>query len=525
MRSARSAGMSEGQRTSLWERTASLPIPAPILAPMQTDVCVVGAGIAGLSVAYELALRGRQVLVLDDGPIGGGETGRTTAHVATSFDDYYHEVERLHGTEAMRRLAHSFRAGVDRIEQIVRKEAIDCDFVRLDGWWYAADDDGIESLRREADAVHRAGFAQVELTEHSPFTGVRAPLFLRFPGQAQFHPLRYLGGLVHALRRFDGLVLGDAHVVDVSDAGDDGWCRVKLSRDITVQAREVVVATNSPINDRVAMHTKQHAYRTYVVLLRVAREAVPLALLWDTLEPYHYVRRFADAAESDADVLIVGGEDHKTGQDDDEMRHFAALESWARMRFPVQDVVGQWSGQVLEPVDHVAFIGRNPGDRHVYIVTGDSGNGITHGAIAGMLVADLIQGVVNPWEALYDPRRRSLRALPTWLAENANVARQYADLVTPGEVAHLNEVPAGQGRIVRDGMHKLAVYRDDQGQVHLRSAVCPHLGCIVDWNAAERTWDCPCHGSRFATDGTVLNGPAVSPLAEANVQHERTPDA
>lgn len=505
--------------SSIWELTASLPIPAPIMAPLSCDVCVVGAGMAGLSTAYELALRGHHVVVLDDGPIGGGETGRTTAHVATAFDDYSHEVERIHGTEAMQRLAHSFREGVQRIETIITHERIDCDFVRVDGWWIAADDDGRALLRKEADAATRAGFADVSLTEKAPVEGWRTPLALRFPGQAQFHPLRYLGGLAAGLTARGGVIMGDAHVLEVIDADHDGLCTVRTSREITVRARDVVVATNTPVNDRVIIHTKQHAYRTYVVAMRIARDAVPLALYWDTLDPYHYVRRYCDPdeAETGNDLLIVGGADHKTGQDDDEMAHFDELESWARLRFPVLDVVSRWSGQVMEPVDHLAFIGRNPGDRHVWIATGDSGNGITHGAIAGMLLSDLITGTDNPWEAVYEPSRKSLRTLPTWLSENLNVARQYTDLVSPGEVAHVNDVPAGQGRIVRDGLHKIAAYRDDQGTLHLRSAMCTHLGCVVDWNAAEGTWDCPCHGSRFGVDGEVSNGPAVSPLAEPNV--------
>lgn len=518
MLSASNERMTEGNLSSIWEHTAVLPIPAPIMAPMQCDVCVIGAGIAGLSVAYELTLRGKQVLVMDDGPIGGGETVRTTAHLTTSVDDYYHVVERVHGTEAMRRLAHSFRAGVQRIETIVRAEQIDCDFLRLDGWWFAADDAGVRALTDEADAAQRAGFADVTLTTESPYGGLQAPLFLRFPQQAQFHPLRYLTGLAKAVRARGAQLLGDAHVVGVTDAGADGWCRISTAREITIEAREVVVATNSPVNDRVTMHTKQHAYRTYVVAMRIPRNIVPLALFWDTLDPYHYVRRYADHSEAhtDSDVLIVGGADHKTGQEDDEMQHFAQLEAWARLRFPVGDVLTQWSGQVLEPVDHVAFIGKNPGDDHVYIVTGDSGNGMTHGAIAGMLIADLIMGTDNPWTALYEPSRRSLRALPAWIEENLNVAWQYADLLSPGEVSREDDVPAGQGRIVRDGMRKMAIYRDDSGQVHRRSAVCPHLGCIVDWNAAERTWDCPCHGSRFEVDGAVINGPAVTPLADVD---------
>jgi glycine/D-amino acid oxidase-like deaminating enzyme/nitrite reductase/ring-hydroxylating ferredoxin subunit len=510
----------EGQRQSLWDLTAAVPLMSPLLTPHTTDVCVVGAGIAGLSVAYELTRLGHAVTVLDDGPIGGGETSRTTAHVSTAFDDFYHEAERLHGAEATARLADSYRRGVERIVEIVHDEAIDCDFERVDGWWFASDQDGVSLLEAEAAAAQRAGFSDVVLANRWPVPHLRAPAYLHFPNQAQFHPLHYLAGLVRAIQQRGGVLHSQAHVVNVSDAGDDGLCTVETDRGVTVRARDVVMATNSPVNDRFAMHTKQHAYRTYVVAFRIARNAFPPVLLWDTLDPYHYVRLLHAAAERDTtthDVLIVGGEDHKTGQESDENAHFDRLEQWARGRFAVEDVVARWSGQVLEPVDHVAFIGRNPGDQHVFIATGDSGNGITHGAIAGLLLTDLIMGRENAWQAIYDPGRLSLKALPTWIAENANVARQYVDLITPGEVPGMADVPAGSGRVVRQGVHKLAVYRDADGTLLVRSAVCPHLGCIVDWNAAENTWDCPCHGSRFAVDGEVLNGPAVSPLPEVTV--------
>jgi Rieske Fe-S protein len=340
---------------------------------------------------------------------------------------------------------------------------------------------------------------------------------LRFPGQARFHAVRYLAGLAAAIARHGGRVYSGAHVREVHDASGDAPCTVVTDRGITVRARDVIVATNTPFNDRVTMHTKQAPYRTYVVALAVERGRIPDALYWDTLEYYHYVRLLGDAAEAgaDRDVLIVGGEDHKTGQEDDENAHFDALERWARANFPVGDVVARWSGQVMEPVDYLAYIGRNPGDRHVWIATGDSGNGITHGAIAGILLGALVRGDDHPWATLFDPSRITLKAAPTWIEENANVAAQYVDLVTPGEVSSVDEVPPGQGRILRDGLKKLAVYRDEGGAVTVRSAVCTHLGCIVDWNAAEKTWDCPCHGSRFSTQGEVLNGPASAPLGEA----------
>ncbi len=513
----------EGLRHSLWEVTAPFPTAEPLTASVTTDVCIVGAGMAGLSTAYELVRQGKRVVVLDDGPIGGGETGRTTAHVATSFDDYYHEVERIHGEEAMRRLADSFRAAVDQIEAIVQAEQIDCDFTRLDGWWFAANDRDVELLQKEQDAARRAGFTDVSLEHEWPVPHLTAPAYLRFPRQAQFHPLKYLAGLARAIMARGGRIFTNAHVSTVVDAKldgkDDQPCTVTTDTGYEITARDVVVATNSPINDMVTIHTKQYAYRTYVISARIARGAMPLALLWDTLEPYHYVRLYHGVGNGEGhadDLLIIGGEDHKTGQDDDETSRFSRLESWARSRFPITDVIARWSGQVMEPVDHVAFIGRNPGDRHIWVVTGDSGNGITHGAVAGLLLGELISGRSHPWEALYDPSRISLRTLPTWVSENANVAVQYADLVTPGEVRSVDEVPAGQGRIVRDGLRKLAVYRSEAGDVQIRSAICTHLGCVVDWNAAESSWDCPCHGSRFAIDGTVLNGPAVTPLAEAD---------
>jgi Rieske Fe-S protein len=281
-----------------------------------------------------------------------------------------------------------------------------------------------------------------------------------------------------------------------------------------VSAFAVVVATNTPVNDRVTMHTKQYAYRTYAVAAPVPAGSVRHALYWDTADPYHYVRlQRVDAGE---DLLIVGGEDHKTGQSADEAVAFRRLEDWTRSLFPMaRNFAYHWSGQVMEPMDCLAYIGRNPGDAdNVYIVTGDSGHGMTHGTIAGMLLTDLIVGRPNRWAALYDPSRKTLRAAGEFVKENVNVAVQYADWLTPGEVRDVKDVAPGQGAILRRGLKKLAVFRDEFGQVHTLSAVCPHLGCIVHWNGVEKTWDCPCHGSRFSTEGVVLNGPALSGLEE-----------
>ncbi|HZK78282.1 MAG TPA: FAD-dependent oxidoreductase, partial [Gemmatimonadaceae bacterium] len=281
----------------------------------------------------------------------------------------------------------------------------------------------------------------------------------------------------------------------------------------------IVVATNTPVNDWIILHTKQAAYRTFVIGARVPRGSVPRALYWDTADPYHYARLHeVDPRldpERDDEILIVGGEDHKTGQEDDAEERFKRLESWTRERFPmVKSIDFRWSGQVIEPVDHMAFIGKNPGaDQHIFIATGDSGNGITHGTIAGVLLTDLILGRKNAWSKLYDPSRVTLRATSEFIKENLNVAGQYADWARKGEVDSYDQIEPGSGAVMRRGMKKIAVFRDEQGVIHERSAVCTHLYCIVDWNSTERTWDCPCHGSRFDAYGAVVNGPAIAPLS------------
>ena len=502
-----------GRTTSIWMATAEVPSFPPLSADAETDVCIVGAGISGLTAAYTLVRAGKRVVVLDDGPIGGGETGRTTAHLSNALDDRFYEIERMHGAEGARIAAESHTAAVNRIEEIVRLESIDCDFARLDGYLFPAAGDDRKELERELEAAHRASLSDVELLERVPLSFYDFGPCLRFPRQGRFHILRYLTGLARAVARDGGRIHAGSHVAELSAGKDGGPATVKTEDGRTVTARAVVVATNSPVNDWVKMHTKQAPYRTYVVGLRVPRDAVRDALYWDTADPYHYVRLQHDER---GEVLVVGGEDHKTGQADDMDERFDCLEEWTRERFPMVGTVDyRWSGQVMEPVDYMGFIGRNPGDENVYIATGDSGNGMTHGTIAGILIPDLILGRDHPWAKLYDPSRISLRAAPEFTKENLNVAAQYVDYVTPGDVSSADAIKPGEGAVLRRGATKIACYRDESGTLHERSAVCTHLYCIVDWNHAEKTWDCPCHGSRFDRYGKVVNGPAVKELEPA----------
>ncbi|OGA60537.1 MAG: oxidoreductase [Betaproteobacteria bacterium RIFCSPLOWO2_12_FULL_65_14] len=502
---------------SVWAASAETLLCVPLAEDVHVQVCVVGGGIAGLTTAYLLAKSGRSVALLDDGPLGGGMTQMSSAHLTNMMDDRYFELERLHGATGARLAAESHTAAIERIEEIVREEGIDCDFARVDGYLFLAEGDKLETLDKEIAAAHRAGLRDVARLARAPFTSFDTGPCLRFPRQGQFHPLKYLAGLARALQRHGAKIYTGSHA-DRIEGGTPALVHVG-SRIVTADA--VVVATNTPVNDRVAIHTKQAPYMTYVIGARVPHGSVPSVLSWDTGDPYHYIRVAAGAAE---DILIVGGEDHKSGQAHATEQPHARLEAWTRARFPmVREIAFRWGGLIMETVDYLAFTGRNPMDEdNVYIHTGDSGMGLTHGTIAGMLLCDLILGRSNPWAALYDPSRKTIGAAREYTTENLNVARQYADWLTGGEVKAVDQIARGSGAVMRRGLQKVAVYRDPDGALHECSAACPHLGCIVHWNRSESTWDCPCHGSRFDCYGKVMNGPANRDLASVeSVERKR----
>lgn len=490
---------------SLWMEV-NLPTFPRLVSNSNADVCIVGAGIAGLTCAYTLAKRGKSVIVVDQGPIAGGQTARTTAHLTFILGDRYDHLESLFGEEKARLIAQSHCSAIDYIEKIVDEETIDCDFERVSGYLFAPPENPKEIIDKEFIAIRKTG-APVEKVPGAPFSSsFDTGQCLKFPNQAQFHILKYLQGLVKAILKLGGKIFTDTRI---SRFDENSVCTSTTESGMKITSQSVVVATCTPVIDRFYLHTKQAGYRTYVIAASVPKGSVPKNLYWDTADPYHYIRVQDHLSDSALDWVIIGGEDHKTGQDPHPDAKYAIIEKWARERIPVMNKVEyRWSGQVFEPVDSIAFIGKNPGNKNIYVATGDAGNGITHGTIAGILIPDLILDKINPWKELYRPSRKTLSASSEFIHENLNTVKQYGDLFTPGEKKELNKLKIGEGIILRKGIKKIAVYRDKQNTLHINSAFCPHLGGCVRWNQAEKSWDCPCHGSRFNGTGKVITGPA-----------------
>lgn len=497
----------EGKTVSYWEASENLIEKDSLTESIETDVCIIGGGISGLTTAYILTKAGKKVVVIDDGTIGGGETSRTTAHLSNALDDRIYRIEKWHGAEKARLAVQSHTAAISEIERIVETEKIDCDFTRLDGYLIEAED-GEDDLKEELDAAHRNGLAEVERVERAPIKDFETGECLKFPRQGQFHILKYLTGLAKAIEQNGGRLFSNTRAVEWKG---EAAPQVKTAANQTINAKSIVLATNYPIMSH--MFAKLPAYRTYVIGARIPKNSIEKCLIWDTADPYHYVRT---QAEDEHDVLIVGGEDHRVGQADDGDERFARLWQWTQERFPSADeILYQWSGQFMETHDGLAFIGRySSGEPDVYLITGDSGQGMTHGTIGGMIVSDLILERENPWTEVYEPSRLATQSIKEAIPEILSSTAPYVDWLTGGDVSSVDEIKPGEGAIISHGTTKIAAYRDENGKLFQRSAVCVHLGCIVRFNSLEKTWDCPCHGSRYGIDGHPINAPAFSALAE-----------
>jgi glycine/D-amino acid oxidase-like deaminating enzyme/nitrite reductase/ring-hydroxylating ferredoxin subunit len=495
---------------SLWMEICVAPDARPLFANERCDVVIVGAGIAGLSTAYELAQRKLSVVVIDRGRMAGGMTARTTAHLAPQCDDGMTELKKLRGVDAARLFHESHAAAIDRIEEIQETENIACDFRRLDGYLFS-NSATAEIVDREMEVMHEIG-APGERLLGVPLVASSGRPALRYPRQGTFHPLKYLAGVADACTKLGVRFYCETAVLDIREEADT--VAVKTTRGL-ISAGRAVVTTNSPIVDRFALHTKMAPYRTYAMTFAIKRGALPDALYWDTANPYHYVR--LQSFDNRTDLVIVGGEDHKSGEANDGIERFKRLEDWIRPLVPeLREVRHRWSGQVLETIDYAGFIGRNPGNQFIFISTGDSGQGMTHGVAGSMLNAELIVNGRHRWQEVYAPDRKPLAGAINYIKENVTALKNIAEYLGPAELSAVRELRPGEGAVIRHGLKKIAAYRERSGRLLLHSAACTHVGCHLHWNGFEACWDCPCHGSIFDIDGQPLNAPAVTELEPVN---------
>ncbi|MBG0833169.1 FAD-dependent oxidoreductase [Planomonospora sp. ID67723] len=492
---------------SFWiDSAAGQPYPA-LTGDIEVDVAVVGAGIAGLSTAWELTRAGRSVAVLEAGRVTEGVTGHTTAKLSAQHTMIYAKLSKSAGADAARLYAHSQQEAIEHVALTAAELGIDCELERVPAFTYSESADGTAELRAEAEAAAEAGLPASFTTESPlpfPITGA-----VRVDGQAQFHPRKYLLGLVEAMTSRGVLVFEDSRVVAL-DEGEP--CRLRTSGGVTVTARDVVVATHYPVFDRALLFTRMEPRRELVVAADVPAGRDPGGMFITSEQntrsvrtaPYGQGRR----------LLIVTGEPFKPGSGGVEER-FERLAAWTAERFGATDIAYRWAAQDNSTTDGLPFVGPlHPGARHAYVATGFGGWGMSNGVMSGLLIAELIAGRELPWARLYDPRRlHPLREAGPALKMQASVAAHFVgDRLGAGPADEVGRLGRGQGAILKVGGKRCAVYRDEDGRVHAVSAICTHLGCVVGFNDAEHTWECPCHGSRFGVDGSVLQGPATKPL-------------
>ncbi len=490
---------------SLWVATTDGPAYPALAGEGAYDVAVVGAGITGLSTALALVEAGATVVVLEAGRICSGVTGYTTAKVTSLHGLTYASAASSHGDDVARLYGEANEAAIARVAQWVGRYAIECDFTRRDAFTYTTSPDQLESITTEVEVARNLGLPASFTTDTGlPYEVAGA---VRFENQAQFHPRSYCLGLAEAVVAGGGRIHEGTRVVGVEEEG--ARCSVETEAG-TVSAGQVVLATHLPFLDRGGFFAKCHPTRSYALAARLSGP-VPRGMYLSVDSPSRSVR----AAQGDS-VVILGGEGHKVGQDGDTRLRHAALEKWATATFDVESIDHRWSAQDHTPVDGLPFVGRQLPGSSVFVATGFKKWGMTNATAAAMMLTAEITGRENPWLAAFDAtRQRGPLTSRDLLRENVDVAKQFmGDRLTNLSPPPADDLGPGEGGIVTVDGDKVAGFRDDDGSLHAVSPVCRHLGCLVAFNTAERTWDCPCHGSRYTVDGQVIEGPATQDLED-----------
>ena len=518
-----------GETDPVWihkEPYSNRPRFAKLTKDLQTDVCVVGSGIAGISTAYELVTRGVEVVMIEARDVISGESGRTSGHLSSALDASYADVASKHGADGARLAAESHAWALKRVGEISERLGIDCEYRTLPDYEISQyerenpkHDFEVKLLQEDVRKASELGIP-ARYEEGYAIKGWDGTPDQRdaamFAEQATFHPTTYMVGILKWLAVQPNFACyTHTRMMSIEEKG-------LISKEVvigtldgrTITCKDAVEATCIPLQ-KLSIVAQMEFHRTYCISIRVPKNSIEDCLINDQADPYKYIR--FTACDDDNDYLVIGGCDHKVGQEQESGR-FAELETWVRERFTKASSVDyKWSGQVLDSTDLVGFVGLNQGTSHTYVVTGDTGHGLTQGVLAGKLIADEIQSIDNPWSKLYNPKRLPpVSSLPSMLMHDVQINTQYERLVQ-SDVTDIEDLAPGTGGVIKPTTKMpIAVYKDDGGEAHRLSALCPHLQGVVCWNDAEKSWDCPIHGSRFSKDGICVMGPAKAGLTPAD---------
>lgn len=499
----------DGSLESPWQENAPIKSPTSNVNHQTCDCLIVGGGITGMTAALLLQQSGKQIIVADAHNIGFGTTGGTSAHINTFADTTYGEAEKAFGEEGAKLFAEAINEGFDIIKQHVDRLKIDCDYEGKPGFLYAENDEEVKMLDEIYQGAIKVGVT-TEYTNEVP-TPVPFQKALYFEGQAQFHPLKYLAGLQQDYLDAGGKILENTLIEKVSSEDN---ILTATAGEKSISTKAIVYATHMPPNINV-FNFECAPYRSYVLAVKLENGEYPDALIYDCQEPYHYVRTHQINGEP---LLLIGGLDHKTGYEDPE-NAFAELEKYTRKYYNISSIEYRWSSQYYVPVDGLPYIGQMPlAADGIYCATGYNGNGMMLGSVAGKILSDLVSGKNSKYKDLFKPSRvKPIDGFSEFVKENADVAYHFvADRFKVHESDSLKSIEPGTGKLVEVDGKKIAAYRDEDGGIHALNPVCTHAACIVQWNSAERSWDCPCHGARYDINGNVITGPATKGLQQVS---------
>ena len=500
------------KKRSIWRVKGRGKSYSKLLENTEADVVIIGGGITGLTTALQLTDAGRKVVVVEAHEIGSGTTGFSSCHLTTDIDEEYRNVISTFDKTTAQVLAESRKAAIDFIEKTTREKNINCDFRRLPGYLYSEIPEDVSSLKEEQEAASAAGL-DVKLTDTVPlpFTIKKG---LRFEDQGEFNAQEYLAGLAEHITSAGGRIYENSLVKSIEEK--ENLYHIKTDSG-SVKAPKVVMATHLPLFMNV-LQTVAAPYISYMIAAKLKQQEYPVGLFWDMADPYHYTRYYTNENGS---YVVVGGEDHKTGHKINTEEAYQRLEKYIRDRFDIESIDYKWSAQYYEPADGIPFIGNSPFHKNIYVATGFSGDGLVYGTVAGILISDMIMENENAWLSVYDATRFTPAASAVeFIKENADVAKNFIKDRLTSDTSNLDELKPGEGKIVKINGEKMAVARDEQEELHAVSPVCTHMKCHVHWNTSEKTWDCPCHGSRFSMQGEVIYGPAVKALEKKEIKAE-----